>query len=179
MGRKHAFVVAVLFAVAAVGGAYATMQTLDLGAAAASAPTAVAGDAIGAREKKLNRWEQALRKAARKHPPKLPEIPKFAPVAIPEVPPLDLGSAGSAALPQQPPSPPTKSKPKPAAPKTPSAKPPEAAQEPAAEPPTEAAPPPAATIPPGPDPIINYAPANGTPSGGGGHTEAEAEVEGE
>ena len=180
MGRKHAFAVAVLFSIAAVGGAYATMQTVDLGASAADVPV-VADSAVAKREKKLDQWEQALKQAARKHTPKLPKIPKFNPVAIPEVPPLDLGSVGPAALPQ-PPSPPNKGTPKPAAPKKPQsgasgAEAPQSGASGAEAPQTGSSePPPAGTIQVNPDPVVTYVQGD---AAGTSEPTAETELEDE
>jgi hypothetical protein len=81
MNRKHGLFLAVALGLAAVAGTYAAMQTTDLGAQAAS----VSEQEIAAADKRLDEQEAALRRAARKRPPKLPKLPPRAqaPVAVP------------------------------------------------------------------------------------------------
>jgi hypothetical protein len=71
MNRKHGLFLAVALGLAAVAGTYAAMQTTDLGAQAAS----VSEQEIAAADKRLDEQEAALRRAARKRPPKLPKLP--------------------------------------------------------------------------------------------------------
>jgi hypothetical protein len=81
MNRKHGLFLAVALGLAAVAGTYAAMQTTDLGAQAAS----VSEQEIAAADKRLDEQEAALRRAARKRPPKLPKLPPRAqaPAAAP------------------------------------------------------------------------------------------------
>jgi hypothetical protein len=91
MNRKHGLFLAVALGLAAVAGTYAAMQTTDLGAQAAS----VSEQEIAAADKRLDEQEAALRRAARKRPPKLPKLPPRAqaPAAAP------AGGGGNAPAP--------------------------------------------------------------------------------
>ncbi|HEX6621383.1 MAG TPA: hypothetical protein VF024_17115 [Solirubrobacteraceae bacterium] len=85
MARKHAFVLAIALGLAATVGAVAAVNTARLGQPQAKASTTVAAQnvALRTRIKLLNRQEAALRRALAKRPPKLPQVPKFAPVSTP------------------------------------------------------------------------------------------------
>jgi hypothetical protein len=86
MNRKHGLFLAVALGLAAVAGTYAAMQTTDLGAQAAT----VSAREIAAADKRLDKQEAALQRAARKRPPKLPKLPPRAQAA-------SAGSPGAAA----------------------------------------------------------------------------------
>ena len=73
MNRLHALVVAVLLGIAAVAGSYAALGTTALGVIASEAT--VSDAQIAAREAKLDKAEQALRRAAKRRPPALPSLP--------------------------------------------------------------------------------------------------------
>ena len=84
MARKHAFVVALFLGLAAAVGGFAAIKTAALGQpqAKASASTNQSA-ALLRRTRILDRQEVALRRAITKRPPRLPKVPRFAPVSIP------------------------------------------------------------------------------------------------
>jgi hypothetical protein len=101
MARKHAFILAIALGLAATVGAVAAVNTAQLGKPQAKASTvATQNVALRKRTTLLDRQEAALKKALTKHPPKLPRVPKFAPVAMPSAPaPVQVAAAPTAAPP--------------------------------------------------------------------------------
>ena len=85
MGRKHALVLSLAVAACVVTGASAALKTVHLGATAATPPH-VADSVIAARSAKLDRFAASLAHARRSRPPALPQVPHFAPVAMPTPP---------------------------------------------------------------------------------------------
>ncbi len=81
MARKHAFVIAIALGLAAVVGAVAAVDTARLGQSRASASTVASQTALRDRIRLLDRQEAALRRALARRPPKLPNVPAFAPVS--------------------------------------------------------------------------------------------------
>jgi hypothetical protein len=73
LNKVHALVIAVLLGVAAVAGTYAALETTELGIQAEAAT--VSGAQLAKREKKLDKAERALTRAANKRPPALPPLP--------------------------------------------------------------------------------------------------------
>jgi hypothetical protein len=71
MNRRHGLFLAVAIGLAAVAGTYAAFQTTDLGAQA----NTLSQKEFAAAELRLDKQEAALRRAARKRPPRLPELP--------------------------------------------------------------------------------------------------------
>ena len=71
MDRRHGLFIAVAIGLAAIAGTYAALQTTDLGAQAATSSE----KEIAAADVRLDQQEAALRRAARKRPPKLPKLP--------------------------------------------------------------------------------------------------------
>lgn len=99
MARKHAVVVALFLGLAAAVGGFAAIKTAALGQpqARASASTNESA-ALLRRTRILDRQEVALRRAIAKRPPRLPKVPKFAPVSIPRpAVPAQVATASSAA----------------------------------------------------------------------------------
>jgi hypothetical protein len=84
MARKHAFVLAIVLGLAATVGAVAAVTTARLGQPQANAPTIASQNAaLRTRTRLLDRQEAALRRALTKRPPRLPNVPRFAPVSAP------------------------------------------------------------------------------------------------
>ena len=77
MDRRHGLFIAVAIGLAAIAGTYAALQTTDLGAQAATSSE----KEIAAADVRLDEQEAALRRAARKRPPKLPKLPARVPAA--------------------------------------------------------------------------------------------------
>ena len=100
MARTHALILSLFLGLAAGAGALAAVQTAHLGqqSAAASASTRQSTKALRARAKLLDREQIALRRALAKRPPKLPRVPKFAPVAAApaQAPAAPVSASGSA-----------------------------------------------------------------------------------
>jgi hypothetical protein len=71
MNRRHGLFLAVAIGLAAIAGTYAALQTTDLGAQAAT----LSEKEIAAADIRLDKQEAALRRAARKRPPRLPKLP--------------------------------------------------------------------------------------------------------
>ena len=71
MDRRHGLFIALAIGLAAIAGTYAALQTTDLGAQAAT----TSEKEIAAADVRLDEQEAALRRAARKRPPKLPKLP--------------------------------------------------------------------------------------------------------
>jgi hypothetical protein len=71
MDRRHGLFIALAIGLAAIAGTYAAFQTTDLGAQAATSSE----KEIAAADVRLDEQEAALRRAARKKPPKLPKLP--------------------------------------------------------------------------------------------------------
>ncbi len=71
MDRKHGLFIALAIGLAAIAGTYAALQTTDLGAQAATSSE----KEIAAADVRLDEQEAALRRAAKKRPPKLPKLP--------------------------------------------------------------------------------------------------------
>jgi hypothetical protein len=71
MDRRHGLFIAVAIGLAAIAGTYAALQTTDLGAQAATSSE----KEIAAADVRLDKQEAALRRAAKKRPPKLPKLP--------------------------------------------------------------------------------------------------------
>lgn len=74
MNRRHGLFIAFAIGLAAIAGTYAALQTTDLGAQAAT----VSEKEIAAADVRLDKQEAALRRAARKRPPRLPRLPEKA-----------------------------------------------------------------------------------------------------
>ena len=87
MARTHAVILSLFLGMAAGAGALAAVQTVHLGqsSATASASKTQTG-ALRSRTKVIDREQAALRRALAKRPPKLPRVPKFAPVVAPTAP---------------------------------------------------------------------------------------------
>ena len=87
MARKHAFVIALALGLAAAVGGFAAVSTARLGQPQAKASTLAAQSAaLAKRTKLLDRQDVALRRALARRTPRLPKMPKFAPVATPPAP---------------------------------------------------------------------------------------------
>lgn len=71
MDRRHGLFIAVAIGLAAIAGTYAALQTTDLGAQAAT----TSEKEIAAADVRLDKQEAALRRAAKKRPPRLPKLP--------------------------------------------------------------------------------------------------------
>ena len=84
MDRRHGLFIAVAIGLAAIAGTYAALQTTDLGAQAATSSE----QEIAAADLRLDKQEAALRRAAKKRPPRLPKLPARASAAA--------GGSGSA-----------------------------------------------------------------------------------
>jgi uncharacterized membrane protein YgcG len=109
MARKHAFILAIALGLAATVGAVAAVNTAQLGKPQAKASTvAVQSAALQKRTRLLDRQEAALKQAFAKRPPKLPKVPKFAPVAMPAPAPVQVSTppAPASAPPAAAPAPP-------------------------------------------------------------------------
>lgn len=87
MDRRHGLFIAIAIGLAAIAGTYAAFQTTDLGVQAKTASQ----EEIAAADVRLDRQEAALRRAARKRPPKLPKLPRRASAA-------GAGAGGSVAM---------------------------------------------------------------------------------
>lgn len=83
--RVYAFIVSLVVSAIAVLGAYSSASALELGLAK-SKPAAV--PALAARARKLDAYEQSLRRSLASKPPALPDVPRYPAVAIPVVPTL-------------------------------------------------------------------------------------------
>jgi hypothetical protein len=82
MTRTHALILSLFIGFAAGAGALAAVQTVHLGQPSAAASASKSQTvALRARAKMLDREQIALRRALAKKPPRLPKVPKFAPVA--------------------------------------------------------------------------------------------------
>ena len=77
MNRKHGFLIAVVLGAAAVAGTSAMLQTVSLGADAKTASE----KEIAKADMRLDRQETKIRRAAKRRPPRLPEVPDAAPAA--------------------------------------------------------------------------------------------------
>ena len=71
MNRRHGIFLAVAIGLAAIAGTYAALQTTDLGAQAQT----LSEQEIAAADARLDQQEAALRRAANKRPPRLPQLP--------------------------------------------------------------------------------------------------------
>jgi hypothetical protein len=71
MNRRHGLFLAIAIGLAAIAGTYAALQTTDLGAQAAT----LSEQQIAEADVRLDEQEAALRRAAKKRPPRLPELP--------------------------------------------------------------------------------------------------------
>jgi hypothetical protein len=91
MGRKHAVVVSVLLAGAAVAGAYAAASTFGAGPEQPAQP--VSASLVADRSAELDWMEASIRKTKDSKPPMLPAVPTFPDVPAPAV------SAGRLAAP--------------------------------------------------------------------------------
>jgi hypothetical protein len=76
--RRHGFLIAVVLGAAAVAGTSAMVQTVSLGADAKSASE----QEIAKADVRLDRQEARIRRAAKRRPPKLPELPAAAPASV-------------------------------------------------------------------------------------------------
>jgi hypothetical protein len=81
MSRLHSTLIALLIGLAATAGLYAAVRTAQLGQKA-PAPSISARD-VALRQAKLAAWSRSLHATLAKHPPALPKLPHFAPVATP------------------------------------------------------------------------------------------------
>jgi hypothetical protein len=70
MDRRHGLFIAVAIGLAAIAGTYAALQTTDLGAQAATSSE----QEIAAADLRLDKQEAVLRRAAKKRPPRLPNL---------------------------------------------------------------------------------------------------------
>jgi hypothetical protein len=101
MARKHALIVAVVLGLAAAVGAVAAIKTAGLGQAQANASSTPSQSAqLLRRTRLLDRQEAALRRAVVRRPPKLPRVPRFAPVAAPTPAPASPVAAAPPAAPR-------------------------------------------------------------------------------
>lgn len=149
MRKAHAFAISSVLALCAVTGAVAAMKTVHLGAAVA-APARAAPSVVASRRAKLDRWSASLRRARASRPPRLPSVPRFAPVPMPVAPvPASVPVVRKAA-------------PRPAATPAPAA--------------TAAAAPPAVTYVQ-PPPVIQYQQAPSTTPGPSGESDDEGELD--
>jgi hypothetical protein len=98
MDRRHGFFIALAIGLAAIAGTYAAFQTTDLGAQAATSSE----KEIAAADVRLDEQEAALRRAARKQPPKLPKLPARASGAAGGGGDASAGGPGSAPTPVTP-----------------------------------------------------------------------------
>ena len=99
MNRRHGLFIAVAIGLAAIAGTYAALQTTDLGAQAAT----VSAKEIAAADQQLDKQEAALRRAAKKRPPRLPKLPaKAERPAAAEAPAVAPAAAPAASAPAPP-----------------------------------------------------------------------------
>jgi hypothetical protein len=77
--RSHALAVSLLLGVATATGAYAVVQTGNIGHASTK-PEVATDAAIAARSRKLDAWQASLRKALAQRPPALPPLNRYAAV---------------------------------------------------------------------------------------------------
>jgi hypothetical protein len=105
MARKHAFILAIALGLAATVGALAAVDTAQLGKPQAK-PSTVAAQNVALRKRTglLDRQQAALKRALAKRPPRLPKVPKFAPVAMPAPAPAQVAAPASAPAPAAAPS---------------------------------------------------------------------------
>ena len=94
MARKHAFVIAIFFGLAAAVGALAAINTARLGGPEAKAVSTQSQSAqLQRRSRLLNSQAAALRRTLAKRPPKLPRVPAFNPAGTPASAPATAPSA--------------------------------------------------------------------------------------
>jgi len=86
MRSTHRSVLAVALAVSAAAGTAAVAQTVHLGADAKK-PATISASALKAQKAKLAAADRSIDSALGAKPPKLPPVPKFAPLPAPSVPP--------------------------------------------------------------------------------------------
>jgi hypothetical protein len=91
MNRRHGLFLAVAIGLAAIAGTYAALQTTDLGAQAAT----LSEQDIAAADVRLDKQEAALRRAAKKRPPRLPALPANASASAAGAPAAPSASAPS------------------------------------------------------------------------------------
>jgi hypothetical protein len=72
MKRRHALVVSLFAAIAVAAGVLAVVRSSA--GSATSGTSTVSNAQIAAQQRRLDRWEAALRKARAKRPPKLPPL---------------------------------------------------------------------------------------------------------
>jgi len=106
MRSIHRAILAVALAFAVAAGAAAATQTVSLGAHAQKAPPP-SRSALAAQKAKLAAAEGSIHRALAAKPPRLPAVPKFAPLGEPTVPPLVVTrvvpvAAASASAPRAP-----------------------------------------------------------------------------
>lgn len=103
MRRTNAVVIALMLGAAVAFGSFAALKTARVGTVSAHKST-VPHWKIAKRRHALNRMERSLRVALRTHPPRLPKVPKFAPVATPSAAPAPapVSAPGPAAAPAPP-----------------------------------------------------------------------------
>ena len=87
MSSIHRAILAVALAFAVAAGAAAATQTVSLGAHAQKAPPP-SPSALAAQKAKLAAAEGSIHRALTATPPRLPAVPKFAPLGEPTLPPL-------------------------------------------------------------------------------------------
>ncbi|MHB8059609.1 MAG: hypothetical protein ACYDHO_02095 [Gaiellaceae bacterium] len=80
MKKTHVALLAVLVAAAAAIGTYAATRTTELGVQARAASNDDVNAVVTARTRRLNAFEDQLRKTLAAKPPKLPSLPKIKPV---------------------------------------------------------------------------------------------------
>jgi hypothetical protein len=80
VNKKHALLISLVVGAAAIAGTVAATKTVTLGRHAAARATTPAS-LIAQRKHALDRTEVALKKTLKQRPPKLPPLPKRAPVA--------------------------------------------------------------------------------------------------
>jgi len=79
MSRIHSTVIALVIGAAATGALFASVRPVQLGQRA-PAPSVFAHE-LASRQAKLAAWSRSLEATLAKHPPALPKLPHFAPVA--------------------------------------------------------------------------------------------------
>ncbi len=102
MNRRHAVVISLLLSLSVVAGASAVVRTAHVGRPGPTVDRA-SDAAVAQRRNRLDRWAASLSKAEEARPPKLPQVPRFAPVSIPQMPAAAPPSSSLASQPSAPP----------------------------------------------------------------------------
>jgi hypothetical protein len=85
MSRLHSTLIALLVGAAATAGLSAAVHTVQLGQKAPAAQS-VPASYLASRQAKLHAWSHSLHATLAKHPPALPKLPHFAPIATQQQP---------------------------------------------------------------------------------------------